>query len=224
MKNMGQRRLRIVGGVSVDREARALAYGAWDVLDGAQAAASLADAVADCHLVAATSARAAGADVLSPRELGARAAGGRTAIVFGPEASGLTNEELGRCHVRVRVPTADEQPSLNLAQAVLLLTYELRLAGLAPVPARPPGVDAGTLETTIAALRQALLAIGYLNPDQPEAILAELRALLARASVTPRENALLLGIARQMAWAGRLRPRAGAADNVPPAASGGEEE
>src|SRR6185295_17940905 len=98
MKNMGLMDLRIVGpSAHVGPEARGLAYGAWDVLDGARTEASLAAAVADCQVVAGTSGRAEG-EVWTPRRLAAeglaRAAGGRLAVVFGPEASGLTSDEL----------------------------------------------------------------------------------------------------------------------------------
>jgi TrmH family RNA methyltransferase len=211
LKNMGFRRLRLVEpppGLD-DPAARALAYGAWDVLDGALACGSLAEAIGGATLVAGTSARwAEGA--WTPRELAARAEertrGGRLAVVFGPEATGLANAELALCHARVHVPTDAAQPSLNLAQAVLLVAYELRLArpaGAAAAAAEAP-VPVAAQEEALADLARGLAAIGYLNPQNPEAILSELRALLARAAPTPREVALLRGIARQMRWAGSV--------------------
>jgi TrmH family RNA methyltransferase len=228
LKNMGFTRLRIVGDWGrVGPEARALAYGAWDVLDAAAVTSSLAAAVADCRLVAGTSSRVADA-VWTPRQLAdegvTRAAGGRLAVVFGPEASGLSNDELALCHVRVHIPTDAAQPSLNLAQAVLLLAYELRMAGVVAPPASAgERATAGELEQALAALRAGLLAIGYLNPDNPDAILAELRALLARAELNRREAALLLGLARQIGWAGtQLRGQRRGADNGPPSRGGGE--
>jgi TrmH family RNA methyltransferase len=130
------------------------------------------------------------------------ARGGLTALVFGPEASGLTNSELELCHLRVHIPADSAQPSLNLAQAVLVLAYEIRLSH-APEAARPaaPRASAGDVEQAIDELRQGLLGIGYLNPENPEAILAELRALVVRAAPAPREVALLRGMARQIRWA-----------------------
>jgi len=207
MKNMGLRRLRLVGPVEgLDRpDSRALAYGAWDVLDGASAAADLREAVAGCTLVAGTSGRP---DALAwtPRRLaeegGPLARGGRVALVFGPEASGLTNPELELCHVRVHIPSDPAQPSLNLAQAVLLMAYEIRLSGAGPAPAGVvPRATAGEVEQALDELRSGLLGIGYLNPDKPDAILGELRALLVRASPEPREVSLLRGVARQIRWA-----------------------
>ena len=144
---------------------------------------------------------------------------GRLAIVFGPEASGLTDEELALCHVRVHIPADPEHPSLNLAQAVLVLAYELRMAGI-PVPGAEtvPRATAGDIETALDDLREALVGIGYLNPANPEAILAELRALIARAGPTPREVSLLRGLARQVRWAAqRIARPAGGDDNLGPA-------
>jgi len=215
MKNMGLGRLRLVDPPrGLDAEARALAYGAWDVLDGAETAPGLRQAVAPCAFVVGASARLL-ASAWTPRELAERAAkraaSGRLAVVFGPEASGLSNDELLFCHETVTIPTRVRQPSLNLAQAVLIVAYELHLsqAAAAAAPEQPHPAAAGVLEPALEALRDALLAIGYLNPANPEALLAELRRLLSRAQPSEREVNLLRGIARQVAWAGSeiARPR-----------------
>jgi len=211
LKNMGLRSLRLVGeDPGLGRpEARNLAYGAWDVLDSVRFFGSLGEAVADAAFVAGTSGRAH-PDAWSPRRLAhegaARAAGGRMALVFGPESSGLTEQELSRCHARVRIPADAAQPSLNLAQAVLILAYEIRLSrdGEPEAPA-PPRAPAGELEAALGELEEGLVGIGYLNRDNPGAILAELRLLLTRAGPTPREASLLRGVARQIRWAaGRI--------------------
>jgi TrmH family RNA methyltransferase len=211
MKNMGLRSLRLVEPpAGLDRpEARALAYGAWDVLDAASVFANLRGAVADASLVAGTSGRK-DARALEPRAFAAdaatRADHGRVAVVFGPESSGLTNDELAHCHLLIHIPTDVAQPSLNLAQAVLIVAYELHLAALEPAaPAReePLAATAGEVEAALDDLREALLTVGYLNPANPNAILPELRALIARSRPTPRDVTLLRGIARQVAWAGR---------------------
>lgn len=224
MKNMGLATLWLVDprpGWDAP-EARALAYGAWDVLDGARRSASLQEAVAGSGTVAGTTALVV-AGAWSPRRLALEAealAGGRAlSIVFGPEATGLTAAERDLCHVLVRVPTDPAQPSLNLAQAVLLVAYELRLARLArsdaageAAPASEPRASAGELEQAIGELREGLLEIGYLDAQNPDHILAELRGLLARARPSPREVLLLRGLARQAAWAGRVargRPSTG---------------
>ncbi len=218
LKNMGLRRLWLVGAqrLRIDEDARALAYGAWDVLDEARRADSLAEAVAASTFVAATTGRAR-PDAWSPRRLAteaaARAHGGVCSVVFGPEASGLTGAELDVCHALVHVPTDPAQPSLNLAQAVLLVAYELRLAALADGEPTAQAADAAAfapaaaLEGAVQELRQALLDIGYLDPANPDRILTELRRLLARAAPTRRELVLLRGVARQASWAGRVARR-----------------
>jgi TrmH family RNA methyltransferase len=213
LKNMGLRSLCLVDpppGLE-EAEARSLAYGAWDVLDGARRAQTLLDAVSASVAVVGTTGRDV-PDAWTPRRLAAEAeavAGdGTLSLVFGPEASGLTGSELDLCHALVHVPTDPAHPSLNLAQAVLLLAYELRLAALARAPQRPARTTsraaAGEIEQALAELRGALLEIGYLDPANPDRILAELRRLVARREPSPRELALLRGLARQIAWAGRV--------------------
>jgi tRNA (cytidine32/uridine32-2'-O)-methyltransferase len=219
MKNMGLGHLVLVNPPEgLDRrEVRSLAYGAWDVLDDATTAANLEEAVAGCTLVVGTCSRP-GPDDWTPRRLAlegaARAAGGRVALVFGPEARGLRNAELARCHVRVRIPAHESQPSLNLAQAVLIVAYEIFVSarGRSEPPAEPRAT-AGQLEQALEALRAGLLGIGYLNPQNPEGILAELRGMLARAGPSRRELDLLQGVSRQLLWASaeiaRVRRRDG---------------
>jgi TrmH family RNA methyltransferase len=223
MKNMGLRTLWLVDarpGLDAP-EARALAYGAWDVLDGARRVASLPDAVAASGAVAGTTALDV-AGAWSPRRLALEAgalAGGRVlSVVFGPEATGLSAAERALCHLLVRIPSDAAQPSLNLAQAVLLVAYELRLAqlggdaaaGVVEGQADEPRAPAGELEQAVGELRAGLLEIGYLDAQNPDRILGELRGLLARARPSAREVQLLRGLARQAAWAGRVaRGRAG---------------
>jgi TrmH family RNA methyltransferase len=223
LKNMGLRSLVLVQPPEdlARAEARALAYGAWDVLDAARIAPDLRTAVARCALVAATSAREeAGAVFRSPREFARDAAAlageGRIAVVFGPESTGLTRDEIALCQLRIRIPTDAPQPSVNLAQAVLIVAYEIRLASLGDA-GPPPAVvraEAGEVEAALDDLQAALLAAEFLNPARPQNVMAELRALLLRAAVTPREVTLLRGIARQVRWAAsRVAPAGGGADN-----------
>jgi len=213
MKNMGIRSLRLVGlrVEQVDADARSLAYGAWDLLDRARTFNDLPAATADATVVVGTSGRADAAAWM-PWELAASASqrmgSGRLALVFGPEASGLGPDELALCHARVHIPTHPAQASLNLAQAVLLVSYELFLAGHPEDGGdgrdAPTRASAGELETALLELRECLLEVGYLNRENPRPILAELRLLLARAGPTPREIALLRGVARQVRWAARV--------------------
>jgi TrmH family RNA methyltransferase len=224
MKNMGLRTLWLVEpGPGLDEPAaRSLAYGAWDVLDGARPVSTLSEAVSGSLAVVGTTGRESAA-AITPRELAARAeglaGGGTLSLVFGPEASGLTGAELDLCHGVLHVPTDPAQPSLNLAQAVLLVAYELRLAALRESPPGPTGTRAaraaaGELEGALRDLRAALLEIGYLDPASPDRVLTELRRMLARARPTAREVVLLRGLARQIAWAGRVA-RGGAGSHNP---------
>jgi TrmH family RNA methyltransferase len=215
MKNMGLRTLCLVepsAGLD-DREARSLAYGAWEILDGARRASSLMEAVSASVAVVGTTGRAV-PGAWTPRRLAEEAdglaGGGTLSLVFGSEASGLPGVEANVCHALVHVPTDAAHPSLNLAQAVLLLAYEMRLAALAgPSEAgrtagRAERAPAGEVEQAVSDLRGALLEIGYLDPQRPDRVLTELRRLIARAGPTHREIVLLRGLARQVAWAGRV--------------------
>jgi len=151
LKAMGLRSLRLVtpahgkGGV-----ARSIAHGAEDVLDDALVAESLDEAIADCHVVCGTTARRRQLRkdaLVAPERLAdlvvAHAASGRVAILFGTERTGLTNEEVDVCRYVSMVPTDEGQPSLNLAQAVTLYTWEVRQAWLRAA-GRPQWVGAGS--------------------------------------------------------------------------------
>ena len=136
----------------------------------------------------------------------------------------MSNSDLGLCQRLVRIPTGDAYPSLNLAQAVAVLGYELRLAAedagaAAPSsgPRRRPGrgaaaragddaaASSGEREALLEHLTQALDAIGFLSRQNPEHIVADLRGLFARAGLTRRDVKIWRGIARQMLWAARPR-------------------
>lgn len=209
LANMGFDRLTLVEAAADLPGDRAAAYGAWDILERARRAQGLEDAIADCGLVAGTSARRSDGAV-SPRQLATLAATGgpgRLAVVFGPERTGLRVDELRLCHLQVRIPTSAGHSSLNLAQAVLVVAYELFLArapsaAATPRAKRPSALTAAELESVLGHLEEGLRGVGYLAPRGSEAILAELRRFLARASPTAREAALLRGVARQIAWAG----------------------
>jgi TrmH family RNA methyltransferase len=221
MKNMGLRTLWLVDprpGLD-EPSSRALAYGAWDVLDGARRAVSLLEAVSASGAVVGTSALDV-AGAWTPRRLAAEAAslasGRALSLVFGPESTGLSAAERALCHRLVRIPSDPEQPSLNLAQAVLVLAYELRLGFLsggdtAAATDAEPRASAGEVEQAIGELREGLLEVGYLDPQNPDRILAELRGLVTRARPTPRDVLLLRGLAKQVAWAGRIARGRGSA-------------
>jgi tRNA/rRNA methyltransferase len=180
--------------------ARRVAVHAEDLLDRPRLVGTLDEAVADCAWVVGTSSRRArGKRRLSPadvaREARERAPQGRTALVFGDERSGLTNAEVDRCHDLSAIPTAEAQPSLNLAQAVAVYAWELREAALA---ARPAGARRAAAAATDAellrieeALRTALRGARFLAGSERHAV-RDLQATLRRARLSPREARLWL--------------------------------
>jgi tRNA/rRNA methyltransferase len=201
MKNMGFTDLVLVDPPPGLRgeEAHAQAWQAWDVLETAREAPTLRAAVKDCSLVVGTSGKADGEP---PRRLAEQGDRGRVALVFGPESTGLRREELAMCHVVCRIPASCAQPSLNLAQAVLILTYEIFVSGVPQDSSSTEKASSGEIEEVLESLSGGLLGIGFLNPENPTGVLGELRGLLVRAKATPRDLQLLRGLARQTRWAG----------------------
>ncbi|MBC7940094.1 MAG: RNA methyltransferase, partial [Chitinophagaceae bacterium] len=126
--------------------------------------------------------------------------GHRVALVFGPERTGLANDDVYRCHVCLSIPTHPEYGSLNLAQAVQLLAYDWRQAlGGYAVLARTPEMaraDAAAVDGLLAHWQQVLLDNGFLDPAAPKKLLPRLRRLAQRAELTDEEVHILRGIAR----------------------------
>ena len=205
MKNMGLRRLRLVDPAEYDEDdVEGIAHRSADLRAATTVYASLDAALADAIYVVGATARPRGAATCAatPRalapELLARAAGGPVVLLFGPEDNGLTNAELDRCHCILSIPADPAYPSLNLAHAVLLVAYELRLAGeqpaLAPMRRSGPGASAGQLEELFAALEQALWGIEFFKAQRSVSIMRTLRDLIHRAGPNAREAALLKAI------------------------------
>ena len=215
MKNMGLSDLRLVEPKLFPHEdAVARSSGATDLLDNAQLFSSLADALADCQLAVGTSARERHIPwpLINPRELGAivapAAAEKRIAVVFGREDRGLTNEELQLCHHHVNIPTNEDFSSLNVAAAVQVITYELRMAalGLADAEAKPQwGTDWDIelashqeLELLFEHLEKVLVDTEFLDPDNPRQLMPRLRRLLMRSVPDKVEVNVLRGILKSV--------------------------
>jgi tRNA/rRNA methyltransferase len=146
---------------------------------------------------------------ITPRQMAAEVAAldrnAEAAIVFGCESRGLTEEELGLCHRRVRIPSHPRQPSLNLSQAVMVAAYEIFLAtSEGSFPESPERAAAGEADLALRAFREALLEIGFLPQDNPESRFVEWRELFGRAGLTPREVRVLLALARRIQNVGRI--------------------
>lgn len=211
LKNMGFTDLRLVAPVasSRNRAATSMAVHGGDVLTASTIHSDLAAALADCTLTVGTTCRPGlyRSGVVSLRtaasELVSAAAVNRVAIVFGPEDHGLSNDELKACQRLVTIPTADDYRSLNLAQAVMLVAYELRMAataGLAKPPPAPQRAAARDVEAMLVRMADALVEIGFLPADNPDHIMFALREIFGRSGLTPRELDILNGIARQIKW------------------------
>lgn len=189
-------------------QARAQSSGAMAVLEGARVVSSLEEAVADCGWVVATSARPRhlGDEPLTPWSFAERAlpitAEKPVALVFGAERTGLTNEELDRCHAVAMVPVNPKYSSLNLAQAVQIFCYELRRLAypeVAKVSSKadspfyaPPSAE--EMERYYQHLEAVLLGTGFLDPQNPRALMRRLRQFYNRAQPDRNELNMLRGI------------------------------
>lgn len=206
MKTMGLTNLRLVSPLQpIDEQAVSLAAGAKDVLDNAQTFTSFDDAIADCQLVIGTSARLRHLQnsLIEPRACGElavqRAKQGKVAIVFGRERVGLTNEELLKCHYHLNFPTNPDYGSLNLAMAVQLAAYEIRMAwlvgeNLQKNPENRPLADyptAENLEHFFAHTERLYTELGFIRND---AVMLKLRRLYQRAELESNELNLLRGM------------------------------
>jgi tRNA/rRNA methyltransferase len=211
MRNFGVSELRLVRPHADPKteEARRLSTHGEAILHQAVSVANLGDAVADCDLVVATSARRGGLfrlqTVVTPREVAPRIAQAtKAALVFGPEQSGLTNEEISRCHFLITIPASDEYPALNLAQAVGVCLYEVFLISNDTASARPQAVAQAAQfsdqERMFDQFRDALTAIHFLYGEKADSLMHAIRHLIGRAEPTAMEVNVLLGLARQIRW------------------------
>ncbi len=207
MKTMGLTNLWLVNPlVKPDSQAIALAAGASDVIGNAHIVETLDDALAGCSLVVGTSARSRTLPwpMLDPRECGLKsveeAGHAPVALVFGRERVGLTNDELQKCHYHVAIAANPEYSSLNLAMAVQVISYEVRMAWLAtqaqekaePVETPYPLVD--DLERFYGHLEQTLLATGFIRESHPGQVMNKLRRLFTRARPESQELNILRGV------------------------------
>ncbi|NLS14273.1 tRNA (cytosine(32)/uridine(32)-2'-O)-methyltransferase TrmJ [Vibrio sp. SM6] len=207
MKVMGIEHLVLVDPqCEVDAQAIAMASGASDIALNATTVATLDEAVEDCTLVVGSSARSRTLEwpMLTPRECGAKFAKeglqNKVALVFGRERTGLTNDELQKCHYHVCIPANPEYSSLNLAMAVQTLCYEVRVAHLeqeqahfhADVETEYPRHQ--ELERFYHHLETVLLETQFIKPEQPGQVMNKLRRLFSRARPEAQELNILRGV------------------------------
>jgi TrmH family RNA methyltransferase len=205
MKTMGLNRLYLVQPARFPcAEATAMASGADDLLVNAVVCETLPEALRDAGFVVGTSARprAVSWPMMTPCECATQviesARGGEVALVFGREHSGLTNEEVDLCHALVKIPTAPEYSSLNLAAAVQILAYEIFQAGQGTgasliQPVESPSATQEQMERLYAHLEAAMIDVGFLNPAHPKRLQRRLRRLFNRAQLDQNEMNILRG-------------------------------
>ncbi|MBA2659008.1 MAG: RNA methyltransferase [Nitrosospira sp.] len=204
MKTMGLSSLYLVNPKSFpDKEAEARAAGAWDILNNTRVCASLDQALDGTALAAAITAR--------PRDLSHEVFDARqgalemlhharqypVALVFGTEMSGLTTAEVGKCQVVVHIPANPDYSSLNLASAVQIMAYELRMA-LSGLESLPPaaGVAAefNDVESLYSHLERVAIGCDFLDPQEPKRFMRRMRRLFARARLEKEEVKILRGV------------------------------
>jgi len=235
MKNMGLNQLSLVnpsdctseesdGNPTASYEAIRRSSGAKDLLHSAQVYSSIDDAISDCHIVIGASARSRKMvwPLMNPRDCASliidktlksdAPSKQKIALLFGNEASGLSNDELQRCHYHVNIPAVADFSSLNLAMAVQLVSYEIRMAMLLDKSLDTPtdvtssilsaddeGWDeqlapVGELEGFFRHLEDTLVKIDFLDPSNPRLLMTRLRRLFQRAHLDKIEVNILRGV------------------------------
>jgi tRNA/rRNA methyltransferase len=215
MKNMGLHRLRVVDGCSpLHPNALKLSSGAEDILERAEEIPAVEEALSDLGCVIGTTSREGRNrnPFLTPEDLAERLVPLSTAnaigLLFGSETYGLTNRELDFCHLFAKIPASPAFPSLNLAQAVMVIAYELfKASGTIPKEAVRVAT-AVDLEKMLSHMQKTLTEIGFLEKKSPKKMMRLLRRVLGRTHLTDREVRIFQGIWSQVDWvAGRKKKK-----------------
>lgn len=226
LKTMGLTDLAVVNPQRFpDPQAQWRAAGAQDVLEQVQVFSCVADAIADRQWIVGTSTRQRRipwplmmADAVA-EDLVAKLATTRIAILFGREASGLTNDELQKCHCHLQIPANPDYPSLNLAMAVQIVCYELfkhlSLRDTLPPPWDKPPANAEQTEGLLRHIQQLLLDVGFLDAENPGQTMTRLRRLLTRVAPDSTEVQMLRGILKELGRAGSASGAVGLNDSQP---------
>jgi tRNA/rRNA methyltransferase len=184
-------------------------HAASDVVEQMRVYDTLDEALAGFNFVVGTTARLGGQRkvVSSPSNLGQKLLSvshrNRIAILFGPEDRGLTNRDIRFCDILVNIPTA-EFSSLNLAQAVMIMCYELfRFSCNKPGEFAPRLANRHELEAMYEQLKDALIRISFINPDNPDYFMNNLRRFFSRMQLRAKEVRIVRGICHQIIWYGK---------------------
>ena len=215
LHNMGISQLRLAAPqCSITDESYRLARSGGSILESARLYRSAASALRGINLVAGTTGKTGGNRIraypphaLAPRLI-AQAATQDVGILFGPEDTGLVDEDIMLCGTLIRIPTPPAARSINIAQAVMIVCYELFLASLERLPGRVPRLaKLEQVEGMYRQLEESLRRIGFLNDKTARHMMFALRRLLGRAGLEETDVAILRGIARQIAWYAGRTPR-----------------
>ena len=211
MRNMGLSRLIVVAPENYDQEKimRLATHESSEVIEQIQLYNDLQSAVSSMNYVVGTTARLGGErqSIQKPGDFARRlvsiSENNRIAIVFGPEDRGLTNEEIRLCHVLVNIPTADFS-SINLAQSVMILCYEIFRASRTKTASFSPRLASRhELDGMYDQLKDILVRIDYILPENPDYWMNKLRHFFSRIPLRAREVSIIRGICRQINWYGK---------------------
>lgn len=208
-KNMGFSNIFVVGTTDLDREEmqKRSTHLAADVLDKIQYFDNIDTALGDFNYIVGTTARLGKArgPFIAPRVIAEKIVNvsrkNKIALLFGPEDTGLANDELRYCHAVVTIPTSREFTSLNLSHAVMILCYEIFVASsTAAKEVTPKLALSSELEGMYGQIKTLLAEMGFLNPENPDYWMMHLRRFFTRAGLLSREVKIIRGICRQLEW------------------------
>lgn len=208
-KNMGVEKIMVINGrhLPVAEMKQMSTHFAADLIDHIEYYEDLREALANFEFVVGTTARLGSVrgPVVSPRDMATTlidiSENNRVALLFGPEDTGLSNEDLRSCQGLVTIPTSPVLKSLNLSHAVMILCYELFTAARDEVEGFTPRfATIGEIEGMYEQLKSLLQRIGFLNPQNPEYWMLHIRRFFARTKLFSRDVKIIRGICRQMNW------------------------
>jgi len=208
-KNMGIGSIIVVGAADMDKEEmqKRSTHLAVDVLDKIQYVQNIGTALEKFSYIVGTTARQGSArgPFIAPRVIAEKIVDvshkNKVALLFGPEDTGLSNDELRYCHTVVSIPTTRELKSINLSHAVIIICYEIFTASRPSIEEVTPKLALSSeLEGMYGQIKTLLAQIGFLNPENPDYWMMHLRRFFTRAGLLSREVKIIRGICRQLEW------------------------
>lgn len=218
MKNMGVSKLIVSEAGPFPDEAMKMmsTHFAADIIDDIRYCENLSEALADFQYIVGATARLGSVrgPVISPRDMAERlvdiSQNNRIALLFGSEDKGLSNDDLRYCHGLITIPVSEALRSLNLSHAVMVVCYEIFVAGITKKTAFAPKLaSSAEIEGMYGQVKEVLTDVGFLNPQNPEYFMTHLRRLFSRTHLFARDVKIIRGICRQVAWAIQNKPHQG---------------